>query len=332
MPAIAASSIFPSLKYIATDASGNLDEVESIDAVQASKTVGGITFKAKDAGVAGNSITVELVEVLGASADAVTVSGSDISIALKKVDGLQARKTVGGVTFKAVNAGTAGNSITVQMTDSSSSGSDAITVSGSDILIDLTDAASASSTLDIKNLVAGDSSAAALVVVNGADSSTLAQTFGSTSLAEGVDAIVAADSSTLDIKNLVDSDSSAAALVAVSGTSASTPAQTFSQTNLDDVIGVDAVLGELEPNENYLMLKQSDLYDVADSEQADGRKLVWGFVSKATEAFEAMASQPANLTLRKSTPSSTDAGTALKQTYSMVAKYAVSGLDLKDEA
>ena len=224
MPAIAANTIFPSLKFIATDASGNLSEVEAIEANEARTSVGNVVFKAKATGSAGNNITVALTESSGAGSDAVTVTGTDIVIALDDL---------------------------------------------------------------------------------------------------------AENSSTLDVKNLVDGDANASALIALNGTSASTDAQAFAQVSLSG--GVDAVAGELDPSANYLLIKQADLHDVSDSEQLDGRKLVWGFINKATDAFEAMGSQPSNLTMRKSTPSSTDSGTALKQTYSVVAKYAISGLDLKDE-
>lgn len=225
MPGIAGSSIFPSLKFIATDASGNLEEVESVEANESRIIVNGVTFKAKTAGVAGDSITIEITESSAAGQDEVTVTGTDILVAF---DGL------------------------------------------------------------------------------------------------------AADSSTLDVKNLIDGDTNASALISVNGTSGSTAAETIAKTSLQD--GVDFSAGELDASSNYLLIKQSDLHDLADSEQLDGRKLVWGFINKATDAFEAMSAQPENLTMRKSVPASTDSGAALKQTFTVTAKYAISGLDLKDES
>jgi len=225
MPDIAASTIYPSLKFIATDASGNLEEVESIAASEARVSINGVLFKAKQAGVAGDNITIEITENTAAGADAVTVTGNDILIAF---DG------------------------------------------------------------------------------------------------------VASDSSTVDLKDLVVAEPAAHALISIAGASSSNPAFTSSKTNLAN--GSEFSAGELDASSNYLLIKQADLYDLADDEQTDGRKVVWGLIDKAATAFAGMSAQPDNLKITKSVPTSTDSGTSLKQSYTITAKYALSGLDLKAES
>jgi len=90
--------------------------------------------------------------------------------------------------------------------------------------------------------------------------------------------------------------------------------------------------GDLEASTDYILIKRDDLYDLADSEKNDGRKFIWGIINKASDVWAGLGDAPDNLTISKTTPSSVDSGTALQQTYTIKAKYAVSGLDLKDEA
>ena len=56
MPDITATSLFDSLKFISTDASGNLLETESIAAKKANKVVDGLTIESVAACAVGNDL------------------------------------------------------------------------------------------------------------------------------------------------------------------------------------------------------------------------------------------------------------------------------------
>ena len=114
--------------------------------------------------------------------------------------------------------------------------------------------------------------------------------------------------------------------VASAGTSLTA---TQATTNLAG--GADEIAGDLEGNATYLCINQDELHDLLDSEQSDGRKFVWSVVHAAAEVFEDLTEQPDNLTLTKSSLVSVDSGAALRQVYTLTAKYDIGNLDLKDE-
>lgn len=105
---------------------------------------------------------------------------------------------------------------------------------------------------------------------------------------------------------------------------------TFSAANLQN--GADATSGELDPDSEYVMIKKSDYYDLEAGEENDGRKLIWGTVHRASEVFAGLSDPPENFTISRSNPTAIQNGTALRQTYTITAVYAVEGLDLKAEA
>jgi len=118
--------------------------------------------------------------------------------------------------------------------------------------------------------------------------------------------------------------------VASSATNLATTLSTEPLTGGQDYVAPTS--GDLEANSDYILIKRTDLYDLEDSEKNDGRKFIWGVINKASDVWAGLGDAPDNLTISKTTPSSVDGGTALQQTYTIRAKYAVSGLDLKDES
>ena len=223
--AITTTQIFPSARYITTDALGDLQETAIVPAVASTLTFDGLTFTAATAGLAGDSITVELLESQPVTGVEVSVVGTDITIA----------------TENAATTYTQGDVETAY------------------------------------NLVSDATNLASISVANAGTSLTGTQV----------------------------------------------------QTNLSG--GADEIAGDLSGNTTYLCIAQSELYDLDDPEQADGRKLIWGIIHSAEAAFEANAPQPANLNITKTGLSSVNE-TTLRQTFTITAQYDVAGLDLKDEA
>lgn len=340
MPDITATSLFPSLKFIATDGSGNLLESESIDAKKAKKIVEGLTVEAVNAGVAGNDIQFGITSDNSTGSIAFTKSGDVITLNLggdpevPAVPAAKSSKVIEGITFTAAAAGVSGDDIEIELIENQG-GTDTVSESGSKVTISLSGNASAS---DADTVVALDYTGLSLIDQPTGSGSSPLTAFAATKLDDGsdlvpsvpavdgkakhdLDAIVSAFAgASNEIKNLVD----------ITGSGSANISSNLAASNLAE--GEEEIAGELDPSENYLLIKQADLHDLSNDEHNDGRKLIWGFINKASDKLDALPNQPDSLRIIKGVPTSTDGGTALKQTYTITAKYAISGLDLKAEA
>ena len=340
MPDITATSLFPSLKFIATDGSGNLLESESIDAKKAKTIVQGLTVEAVNAGVAGNDIQFGITSDSSTGSIAYSISGQAITLNLggdpevPEVPAVKSSKVIQGITFTAAAAGVAGDDIQIELLDNQG-GSDAVTEAGSKVTISLSGAAGGS---DIDAIVGLDYSGVTLIEDPTGSGSTAMSAFPATNLEEGSDLVPLVPA--VDGKTKHDLDAIVAAfagasneiknLVNVTGSGSTFISSNVALANLAE--GEEEIAGELDPSENYLLIKQADLHDLSNDEHNDGRKLIWGFINKAADKLDALPNQPDSLRIIKGVPTSTDGGTALKQTYTITAKYAISGLDLKAEA
>ena len=340
MPDITATSLFDSLKFISTDASGNLLETESIAAKKAKKVVDGLTFEAVAAGSGGNDLQFAITSDNATGSIAYSLAsniltlnlGGDAQIAA--VAAIKASKTLQGITFTAASAGVAGNDISIELVENQG-GTNEVTETGSVVSINL--AASASS-VDADTIIALDYSAITLIENPTGSGTTSLNSFSNTNLEGGADlvpSVPAVDGKAKhDLDAIVLAFASASSEIKdvfnVTGAGSSFITSNLAASNLQG--GENEILGELDPSASYLLIKQADLHDLANDEQNDGRKLVWGFVNKVAAKFSALQSQPDSLRIVKGVPTSTDSGTALKQTYTITAKYAVTGLDLKPEA
>lgn len=135
---VATSEVFPSAKFISTNAVGELQDVESVPATKASGNLDGIVFESKTAGIAGNSTSVEILQDTS-GAIVYGVSGQAIQVTLggsAQVAGSKASGSIEGLNFEAASEGVAGNSTNVQILQDSS-GSIAYAVNGSNVEIKL---------------------------------------------------------------------------------------------------------------------------------------------------------------------------------------------------
>jgi hypothetical protein len=228
MATINSSAIFPSIKYLSTDADGDLDELVG-DAGQASEaTIDGIKYTAVTAGVAGDSITIELLEGQAVTGVEVSASGNAVTIATE---------------------------------------------------------------LGASNYTLQD----------------IADAFG------------LADASVTD---LVGASITGVATDAISGT--------YTATNLAS--GQEPTAPELDPNSDYIVIKRTDIKGFEQSEEQDGRKLIWGILDKASDVYESLTDSPENLTLVRSSKGVVNSGNNLRQTYTLQATYALLSVDLASEA
>jgi hypothetical protein len=349
MATINTTAIFPSAKFLETDALGDLQEVSGANATTANLTHDGLTFTSEATGVEGNLISVEIVGSNDATGLAFSLDGSKITLTAETADLIPATPdtpatadalTSDGVTYTAVNAGANSG---LEVTINESQVADAISVTGSVLTIDLDDvignktqgdistlfASAPQSVTDVFDIAVADATGALSILL------TNEALTGGTDLIPGdaeVPAVTIANytqgqvltafgSAGADITGLVD--------LAVAN-SATNLVSLLSETNLSG--GSDSSSGDLEPNETYLCIKQSELHDLTQDETSDGRKLVWGIVHKASQVFDGLAEQPANFTISRGVPTSIDGGSALRQTYTIRATYQIANLDLKSEA
>ena len=335
MPAIATTELFPSAAFISTDAKGDLQEVVGVDEAKAKIVHDGVTIESITAGAAGNSKKVEILEDAGASVvNASYDSGtSKLTFKLPASAAATASLTFQGLTFTAAAPGAAGNAIKVRFRISqTTSGGVEVSESGSEITIDHDDVANSTTQGAIKT--AFDAAGISQATLSVASSST-AMTAAVSSFASFTNGADAIDATSYTQQNLVDAAQAAGTsvtdLFSVSAASGGTKLLSpLSEANLAG--GVDEVPNELDTNAKYLLIKESDLYDLGDGEQNDGRKVLWGIVHNASELWAGKPAQPNSLTIARSAISSSDGGTALKQTYTITAKYAIAGLDLKAES
>lgn len=341
---VATIEVFPSAKFISTNAQGDLEEVESVPATKASGGFDQLSFEAIDAGIGGNATSVEITQDQS-GVISYNVTGQAVSINLggtAQVPAVAASLVYSSdITFSAVTAGSAGNTQTIAINGNQGGGAIAYALTGSDLVINLVNAANTYTAQDLVNDFNTNASASikALfsVSVTGTGSNNLqAGGIAQTNLAGGVDLVAAVLGVNNYTRNQIKTDfdnnapQSAKDLISVSVTGAA-GANLGGVNSVTLTGGTDSQLGELDPSSPYLLIKQSDLHDLADGERTDARKVVWGVLHKASEHWASLANQPDNLKIVKSFPAAADNGTSLRQTYTVTAKYGIDALDLKAE-
>lgn len=340
---VATIEVFPSAKFISTNAQGDLEEVESVPATKASGGFDQLSFEAIDAGVGGNATSVEITQDQS-GVISYNVTGQAVSINLggtAQVPAVAASLVYSNdITFSAVTAGASGNTQTVAVNGNQGGGAIVYALTGSDLVINLVNAANTYTAQDLVNDFNSNASAAIKslfsVSVTGTGSNNLqAGGIAQTNLAGGLDLVPAVLGINNYTRNQIKTDfdnnapQSAKDLIAISVTGSTGKLSAVNSVTLTG--GTDSQLGELDPSSPYLLIKQSDLHDLADGERTDARKVVWGVLHKASEHWASLANQPDNLKIVKSFPAAADNGTSLRQTYTVTAKYGIDALDLKAE-
>jgi hypothetical protein len=96
--------------------------------------------------------------------------------------------------------------------------------------------------------------------------------------------------------------------------------------------GADSSAGDLEGNETYLCIKQSDLHDLTADEINDGRKLLWGIINKASDVYDQLTDAPDNFVVSRGLKSLVQNSQDMRQTFTIQATYTIGSVDLKAEA
>lgn len=209
-----------------------------------------LTYTAVDAGVAGNDITIELVDTgVPDQALEVSVVGSAISVNLELDSGVASELVVQDLTYTAVDVGVAGDDITIEYVDDVVSGPVTVDVTTTHIVVHMESGTSTAT--EIKDAVDGTPAALLLVsvAITGTGSNTQTDMI-ETPLAGGADPDIVSTGN--DVKAAINADSPGAAdLVLVSGTNASV-VTALVPTNL--INGTD---GDVNLDDNLVTLVDS---------------------------------------------------------------------------
>ena len=359
MAQVLSSNVFPSLKQLTTDSTGELGEVVGSPATIASLDLygdGDVNIVANAAGADGSLLKVSVTENNG-GVDQVQFDSSNNEIKVLFRDTFQAStggapsfleynssftltSTVNGATsvidFSVIDnvAGQSANEVKINASDGDiavclfddlTTGNGGAGYTNQDIYDLLTDNLSSwyaeLNTLVVVSAITVGSEATAAVNV-------------SETLAGGVDATGQYPSNgTKAIVNLINEDTEASALVTASGGTNSTLPVSQSATFLQN--GIDAIPSTLDFNSNYLVMKVEDLHSLLVSELTDARKVVWGIVETYASHVLGLPAQeqPENFIASRGNPTLVidQAGTRIRQNYTFQAFYEVTDLDLEGE-
>lgn len=271
------------------------------DLLPASLVNQGITYTAATEGSAGNDISIELVDP-GNVDDSLSISvvGNAISVSLESAAAVAATLTNQGITYTAVAAGAAGNSITITLVDPMGNNEPlAISVVGTDISVSLETDGGGLIVSDADAVVAAitaDMDASALITATGTGSSPLTA-LSQTPLADGADhelltsksALVSAINADMDASALISaSGSGGTILTALAETSLSGGSDSAFSSNLpieymslsEDVDGeltltlADKYIALLSASVNLQCVSLSDLFVQIASEDVDNTRVI----------------------------------------------------------
>lgn len=342
MADINTSTILPSVKFITTSATGELGEVNSAPATQGAITHDGLTFTLAQAGVQSPTPTLAIVEDSSATGLEFEVAGSNITLKAQTINSTPAvpatrdALTSDGITYRAENLGDTGLTVTIN----ESQANDAMTISGNAITIDLDNLVGNKSQGDIANAfaLAPQNVKDAIDITITDPAGVLTSALSAEALIGGDDEIPEVPATTIAsytqaqvqtaFDGFVGSDLSDLVTLSIESGS-SNLASVLTQTVFN---GADAIVADLDASSDYILFKRTDLHDLANSEQNDGRKVLWGLLHKSEAIINAQADKPTNFTIAKGNPVSVQSGTALRQTYTANATYSIDNLDLKSES
>lgn len=340
----------------------NVISSSATPAVKASATSGGLTFEADTAGAAGNNIQVTLTESSGSGSDVITVTGSGTSgdpyIITLALDGLAGDTDTAAIeaalngdsnvspliTVSGGDPLVAGTTFSTQLSGGADAnlGSDEVKIhpTDGDISVCLTGDYTSYTNVDIYNLLtdvnaswftALDTDYTITKEVGANDAGAIIT--GVFDLSGGADASLQT-AVTQDIVTLLNDNQFSSQLVVASGGSATNLPEVV--TDFVNLAGATAtVIADLEGETDYILIKRDEIHDLASDEFSDARKVTWGILeSYAQHALGLSAeSQPTNFILARGNPTLVldEAGTRIRQTYTINAFYAVDKFDLENE-
>jgi hypothetical protein len=283
MAKIPAIDVFPSIREISTDASGDLQEIISAPAVTATleyDAIDPVNFSAAVTGLAGNDVSITITENTG-NDNEVVVTGNDVDVRFREtfataVAGTKANVVYNGnITLEAMDVGV--SSIQFSVIDNVDTGtatpSESAELTRSDNLTFTAVTAG----------VAGNNITIEITESNGA-----ADAVSVTASAIKVDLDTAiGDYVTQDIQDLISNDPTASALISVTGGDASEAAAITSGA-VSLIGGADASLGDdivkVHPTDNDISVCLVDDYGNYDNDA------IFTLLTDATKAWTASVS------------------------------------------
>lgn len=358
MALVNTSDVFPSLRVLETDATGELGEITGSPATFSSLDLYGdsdVLITANESGD-NNDLNVIVIENQGGS-DRVDYDSTIKQIQVKFASNFTASSgatpdstnynsafdvtavqagdlngllqftvvdNVAGATQNEVKVSASDGDITVCLFDDITTGNSGAGYTNADIHALVTDSL-ASWNVDLN----------AVVTISALSNGGNPAVNFSDTLVGGQDASGQVPSNgTASIVNLINNSSATNSIVTASG-------GTFA--NLPSVIstpvffqgGNDAQVSTFDFNQKYVCLRIDEIHSLLESESGDARKVLWGMLETYTQHVlgQSVENRPENFLVTRGNPTLVidQAGTRLRQTYTANAFYAVGDLDLEAE-
>ena len=311
MANIGLNTIFPSAKFISTDAKGDVNEVTAQSATDASASIQGIDIASVASESLGNGITFEITE--SNASDGISASGNTITLALKHE-----------ATDYRLNE---------YSIDTSASASHLAISVGEFIYFteddDLSWRNESSNTSELLNFFKGnsfevigkDSSSRPIVTIAGTNYIVLAGEYKASwgKRIDSVSSILSGAGS--DVTDLVS--------ISISGSDSDNLTGTGSvQTDG----GLEAIPSDLVASSKYLLIETSDIFDLEGTEEeADGRKVFYGLLETATANMASNPNKSESLIINRGSLILVSDG-KLRRSYNITANLDILDSDLSDES
>lgn len=351
MALVPTASVYPSLVNISTDESGDLQEVTGALASKASANLYGTAIKveALEAGGSGNDFSIEVNDNFGGTEDRVFYDAGTGEIVVSFAGaftpangGQQASVTYNNAFDITANAvGISGNLLQFSVIDNvtnNASGNDEVKVNASDndISVCLVNDYSTYTNQDIYDLLTDNtrswySAVNSTVAIGTLSNGASVIVTGQFDLNGGIDPTGQSHTLT-DVVNVINNDDDTSPIVIATGGGSTLPT-VVSKVQFSG--GADTIPSDLNPNAQYLCIDVADIHSLLTSEVNDARKIIWGMLETYVQFVtgQSVENQPENFLTVRGNPTLVidQAGTRLRQTYTINAFYSVGDLDLEDE-
>lgn len=363
MPKAQTSDIYPSLVNLTTDENGDLAETLGSPSLPASTilyegTSGAVTIQAAENGVAGNLISVNVVDNNGGvdKAEYEELFDNNGNSIGKEINVLFADPFTAafggtydeaiyntGITLTAVAIGDLGDKLQFSVIDNVAGATqDEVKVSATDndVTVCLQNDRTAYTNDDIWDLLTNTAYAWVAPLSTVMTPSQNANYVGTDvainvalTLQGGVDPSGQDPAQgTAKIVSLINNTAETSAIVSASGGDTSLPSTVNAQALTG---GVDYITSDLDFNASYICINIEDIHSLLESEVFDARKILWGMLETYVQFVTGQSAeqQPENLIVTRGAPTllNDNAGVRIRQTYTLNAFYGVGDFDLEDE-
>jgi len=308
--AIGLNTIYPSARFIDTDAKGDVQEVSAQDASDASASIQGIQIDAVASNVDGNGITFQITE--NNVGDSITATDNTVTLGLfKQASDYRLNEYSIDTLSTSAHTGIEIGEFIYFIADDTVSWKENATGTSTNVNV------TAGTSLEV---IGKDGTNRPVVVIDGTEYAVMAGNY-KTTFGRRLDSITTIlGTASTDVTDLVS--------ITLTGSDSDNLTGTGSVVTEGGNLAVES---ELNPNSKYLLLDIADIYDLEESEILDGRKLFYGLLETATANIASSGATSDSLVInRGNLILVTD--NKLRRSYNITATLDILDSDLSDES